>query len=191
VYIRIQKTLGRIVLFFLPLFVSSLVARAQVEHTGSRVPETAIFMFEGASEVRIPAYPDKALGGGGGVFVQSASALGIEARCATYPIAARFPQLPCTMGLRVIDDAHRSSLVPYLFVGAGLSKATNSGKTFKTILPAQWVPAWEACLGLDRNFGRVSWRVAELSALAEDTPTRMLHMYAFSTGLVIHFPQRE
>lgn len=151
-------------------------------------PEMGFFILESGSNTALPGFPENAIGFTGGGYIQPVSPIGFEFRASSFLISARFPQSPVTVGLRVAPEYHDFVAIGYL--GAGLSRSTDIGTTSRMVLPAQWVPAWQGSVGLDRKFSEVSWRVVDVSYIRATTSKHSLRTGTIGTGIVFRFSRR-
>jgi hypothetical protein len=174
-----------LLLFICPFFAVSCTSFAQSVEAGARVPEVGLYLGEAVANTQLPAYADNAIGFDAAMYLQSASILGLEVRASTYPVSAHFAQSPMTAGLRAAFTDHEWN--PYIYLGGGLSYGTDSGTSWRQALPSQFYPAWQGSLGVDYRYGKLSFRLGEISLTNAYTPQHTLRTAAVSAGIVMHF----
>lgn len=164
-------------------------ADGQVEDGTGRLSNASAYLTVGGENTQLPFYPDNALGFDMGVSYQPHALLGLEFRAGAYPIQAQYTQMPFTAGYRI--EKHTILGFPYttfVYFGGGLARSDDKGSG-NTHYPPQWEPCWQADLGFDRDYGRFSWRVAQVSWRETYTPLHSLRSLGLGTGLVYRFPR--
>jgi hypothetical protein len=143
------------------------------------------------SNTQFPFYADNAAGPNLALFYQKTTLFGLQAKAGDYFYDVRFKQVPVTVGYRIgkryvtRETSPLTGWYPFAYVGAGISHAKDSGTNH---LPTASV--WDFCMqgsaGVDHQFKYFTWRVAEVSWTATDTPVRSLRSLGVGTGLVFH-----
>jgi hypothetical protein len=175
------------------LLLTHSQARAQADQN-----HIGVFATVGGGNTQFPLYADNALGFNFGAFYQRSTFLGAEARIGTYPIAARYTQMPMMFGYRIgarsaegTEDSsplRAARWAPFFFAGGGINYAQDSGTLYlNKPLDAQAEPGWEISGGADLAFTHFSWRVAEVSWVKTYAAGHILSTPYLSTGIVYHF----
>ncbi len=164
-------------------------AEGQIGDGTGTLSNGSAYLTVGGENTQFPFYSDNALGFDLGVTYQPRGLVGMEFRSGAYPISARYTQMAFTGGYRI---QKRTILgFPYetfVYLGGGLARSQDKG-TGHTAYPPQWEPCWQVDIGFDRDYGRFSWRVAQMSLRETYTQLHTLHSVGLSTGLVFHFPR--
>lgn len=154
----------------------------QVSAPSSSGSGIGTFVSFGGLRTHVVDYTYNALGIDGGVYVQPSPRFGLEARVASFPLYARYPQMPITGGYRMDiwqPRGHDWQFSGYL--GGGYSRSTDAGAHYHP-LPAQWSPCWQASTALTVRIGILRWKPYEASYYETLTPLRALTGYSLTTG---------
>ncbi len=132
-------------------------------------------------------YDDNALGFDFALAYQPHTLVGLEFRMGAYPISAIYDQIPITGGYRVaVSQVLGKPYTVFGYAGVGLSRSENQAGASENTAP-QWRRCGQVDVGVDRDFGRFSWRVAQGSWRHTFSEPRNLRSIGLSTGVVYHF----
>lgn len=169
------------------LFVGASAVFAQVGPAARSGARIGTFVSFGGQKTHVINYTYNSLGVDGGVFIQRSPLIGIEFRAASYPLYARYPQMPVTGGWRfeAVQPGIPSMRVSGYF-GAGMSRATDAGAHY-VALPAEWAPCWQTSESITFGQGSLSWRPVEATYTQTFTSQRTLSAVSVTTGITYRF----
>ena len=141
------------------------------------------FVSFGGLRTHVIDFTYNALGVEGGLYIQPKPYFGLEARAATYPMYARYTQMPVTTGYRAEVRVRREFLVSG-YAGGGMSVAQDGGHHYVPT-EAQWDPCFQLSQSTSINMmGRLRWNVYSVTFTQTYTPIRTLQGVSVTTGVV-------
>lgn len=183
--LMMQTPLRMMVLTACLLLARTAPAHCQAVPTAARTGALQVFVNFGGMKTKVAAYTFNSLGISGGVRYRFSRLLEVDLRAASYPIHARFTQIPITAGLGIADHSEAHPQL-FAFAAGGISKAEDAGPHYTT-LPGRWSRCWQVGQGMDIPMGRLKWRLYEAVLTETYTPQRGLRSISVSTGLAYRF----
>ena len=161
------------------------LALGQVAPTAETGSGLNAFVSFGGLKTHVISFTFNALGVDGGLYVQHSPLFGVEVRAGSYPMYARYSQMPVTGGYRAEVRIRRKFLLSG-YGGAGMSLAQDAGPHYVATV-AQWAPCWQASQATAIDLGRLKWKVYEATFTDTYTAQRSLPGFALTTGVVYSF----
>jgi hypothetical protein len=139
------------------------------------------------ANTQMPYFADNAFGFEAGAFLQLTPLLGVEARGGAAPIGATFEQEPVTVGARVAQPQRKETqALGFAYFGGGFSRAQYSKANYRPSVPLL-TPCWQASVGTDIAFRKVTWRIYEATWTETYAIRQNLRSMGISSGLVYTF----
>lgn len=162
-------------------------ASAQISDARYASSKASFAMTIGLENTQFPAYADNALGFDFATAYQVHPLLGAEFRMGAYPVSARYDQVPITGGYSIaVPQVLGHPFTVFGYAGGGVSRS-ESEESRATAATPQWRTCVQVDAGLDRDFGRLSWRVLQVLWRHTYSTPEDLRSVGLSTGLVYHF----
>jgi len=180
-----RRSIVKKIICTLPLLVlfSGSLALGQVGPAASSGKGFNAFVSFGGLRTHVINYTFNALGVEGGLYIQPKPYFGLEARAATYPMFARFTQMPVTVGYRAEIPVRHQFLVSG-YAGGGMSVAQDGGHHY-VATEAQWDPCFQLSQSTSVNMmGGLRWNVYSVTYTQTYSPIRTLQGVSVTTGVV-------
>lgn len=182
-----RRSILKKIIYYLPLLAlcGGSLALGQVVPAAETGSGLNAFVSFGGLKTHVINFTYNALGVDGGLYIQRSPLLGVEVRAASYPMYARYSQMPVTGGYRAEMRVRRKFLVSG-YGGAGMSLAQDAGPHY-VATAAQWAPCWQASQATAIDMGRFKWKVYEATFTDTYTPLRSLPGLSLTTGVIYSF----